>query len=223
MNALAWHAQIPARIGHHTLLKAIGTTVFITLFFVAYFWVLKNPLFGVTTMPLTWADRAVAFWPPALPAYLSLWFYVSIPPSLLHDRRTLDYYGIAVGVLCVVGLACFVLWPTAIPPLLLDAGDTSAIALLQGMDAAGNACPSLHVATALYSCIWLQRIFSRMRVPGWVHATNWLWALAITWSTMAVKQHVFVDVLGGVVLGVGGAWLALAWYDLRLSKRGAAI
>jgi membrane-associated phospholipid phosphatase len=222
MNALAWHAQIPARIGHHMLLKAVGTTAFITLFFVAYFWVLKNPLFTVTTMPLTWADRAVAFWPPALPAYLSLWFYVSIPPSLLHDRRTLKYYGIAVGVLCMVGLTCFILWPTTIPPLLTGA-DTSAIALLQGMDAAGNACPSLHVATALYSCLWLQRILTRMGAPAWVHASNWLWSLAITWSTLAVKQHVFVDVLGGVVLGVGGAWLALAWYDRHMARYGAQI
>lgn len=222
MSTLPWHAQIPARIGHHTLLKAVGTTTFITLFFVVYFWVLKNPLFDVTIMPLTWPDRAVGFWPSALPAYLSLWFYVSIPPSLLHDRRTLKYYGVAVGLLCVSGIACFILWPTTIPPLLVDA-DTSAIALLQGMDAAGNACPSLHVATALYSCLWLQRILAQMRAPAWAHAGNWLWSLAIVWSTLAVKQHVFVDVLGGAALGVSGAWLALAWYDARLAPRGAAI
>lgn len=223
MSSLPWYAQIPARIGHHTLLKAIGTTVFITLFFVAYFWVLKNPLFTVTTVPLTWVDQLVAFWPPALPVYLSLWFYVSIPPSLLHDRRTLNYYGIAVGALCVTGLICFILWPTTIPALLINVGDSAEIALLQGMDAAGNACPSLHVATALYSCLWMRRILTQMQAPTWVHATNWLWSLAITWSTMAVKQHVFIDVLGGMLLGVGGAWLALAWYDTRLTKRGAVI
>ena len=67
--------------------KVIGMTLGLTSFFAAYFRVLHHPLFPVTTMPLTAVDRLIRFRPEALPLYLSLWFYVSLVPALLINRR----------------------------------------------------------------------------------------------------------------------------------------
>ena len=67
----------------------MGTTLGMMSFFAAYFWVLHHPLFPVTTMPLTAVDRLIRFRPETLPLYLSLWFYVSLVPALLIDRREL--------------------------------------------------------------------------------------------------------------------------------------
>jgi membrane-associated phospholipid phosphatase len=83
--------------------------------------------------------------------------------------------------------------------------------LLQGVDAAGNACPSLHVATAMFSAVCLDALLRRLSVPMALRWLNAGWFLAIAYSTLAVKQHVVVDVLAGSLLGLAFALAALRW------------
>ncbi|QID19682.1 phosphatase PAP2 family protein [Nitrogeniibacter mangrovi] len=217
MPAPGWFGRLFARTRRHAPLKAVGTTVYITAFFVAYFWLLENPRVPPTVMPLTALDRAVPFSTVWLPAYLSLWLYVSLPPAFIETRRALVGYGIAIGAVCVLGLGSFVLWPTAVPPHLVDLANTPEMALLQGIDATGNACPSMHVATALFSGLWLHRLLAEVGAPRALRLANLLWGVAIVYSTLAIKQHVAIDMLGGLVLGGLGAWGSLAWYG-RLSR-----
>src|SRR5450755_3453943 len=77
--------------------KMIGMTLGMSLFFIAYFWVLHHPRFHVTTMPLTVVDRMIGFRPAVLPLYLSLWFYVSLVPALLIERREFVSYVLAAA------------------------------------------------------------------------------------------------------------------------------
>lgn len=207
----AWYRQIGARIRRNVLLKSIGTPAAIFVFFLAYRHLLNYPMFPVTEVPLTALDDVIGFYPPALLLYVSLWVYVSIPPALLRSRRELVEYTWAIGGLCLVGLACFLLWPTSVPPLGFDRGGHPGFGILQGLDAAGNACPSLHVATALFSAIWLDVLLRDMRA-GWVmRGVNWCWGLGIVYSAMATKQHVAIDVLAGAILGLVGAVLSVRY------------
>jgi len=215
-SARPWYAQLFDRTRRHAPIKAIGTTAFITAFFVAYFWILENPVRAVEVMPLTAVDRAIGFSSLWLPAYLSLWVYVSIPPALIADRRALDAYGIWVGLLCLSGLGLFILWPTSIPPGLVDWSIHPEIGLLKGIDAAGNACPSMHVATAVFSGWWMHRLLSEVDAPAWSRGFNMLWCGAIIYATLAVKQHVFIDVLGGVALAALFVWPSLRSHRQRM-------
>ncbi len=190
-----------ARWRRHAVIKLIGTIAFITLFFIGYFQILRSPSHEVTLMPLTALDRLVGFQPPAVIAYLSLWFYVGIPPSLFLSLRELLNYGYWVGALCLTGLACFYVWPTAVPPYPLAVSDFPGFELLRGIDAPGNACPSLHVATALFSAIWLNRLLREAGAGTTPLAINWGWFVLIAYSTLATKQHVAFDVLAGLALG----------------------
>jgi membrane-associated phospholipid phosphatase len=190
-------------------LKIFSTAGFMCLFFLGYFFVLQNPAFAVTQMPLTALDRLIVFYPPALIAYVSLWFYVTIPPALLLTTRELLGYGLWLGGLCVVGLTCFVFWPTAVAAHPLEWGQQPGFHWLDGVDAAGNACPSLHVGTAVFSAIWLDRLLGEMGSGRLVRAINWAWFVAIAVSTLAIKQHVVLDVAGGLLLGVPIALLSL--------------
>ena len=180
-----------------------------SVFFVGYFHVLKHPVYAVTQMPLTALDRAIGFYAPALAAYVSLWLYVAIPPALLRTVRELIAYGWWIGGLCILGLTCFFFWPTAVPPHALDFTQHPGFQVLQGVDAAANACPSLHVGTAVFSAIWLDRLLSEMGAGKPVRAVNWCWLAAIAYSTMAIKQHVALDVLAGLMLGAAMALLSL--------------
>ena len=197
--------------------KMLGTTLGMTVFFLAYFWVLNHPLFPVRLMPLTAIDRLTGFQPAALPLYLSLWFYVSLAPALLTDRRELVSYGWATVGLSVVGLGIFLFWPTAVPTPDVDWSQHPGFAFLKGADATGNACPSLHVAFAVFSAIWFERLLRQLGAGRGVRLFNWLWCLGILYSTIAVRQHVFLDVLAGTVLGSGAAALHLRW--LRAESR----
>ena len=211
---MSWHASL-ARLKRHLLLKIAGTAAFITLFFVGYFHVLRHPAHEVTLMPETALDRLVGFQPAALLPYVSLWLYVGIAPALLHGLRELVSYGCWVGALCLAGLTCFHFWPTAIPANLLDTTQYPGFELIRGLDAAGNACPSLHVATAVFSAAWLDRLLRELDA-GWpTRSANWGWFALIAWSTLAIKQHVALDVLAGLLLG-----LAFALPSLRLRPAG---
>lgn len=213
IRALPWHRQWLPRVRVDFWLKTIGITAFIWAFFVAYFWLLRNPFFAVTTMPVTVVDEWIDFAPASLGFYLTLWVYVTLPPSLLIDRAQLVRYGVAAAALCSTGLLVFLIWPTAVPAglvaeeLLVAAG----FSLLKGIDAAGNACPSLHVATAVFSAAWLDRLLLSMKGGGAVRAINLAWCVGIVYSTLAIKQHVFLDALSGASLGVLAAWLSLRW------------
>jgi membrane-associated phospholipid phosphatase len=194
----------------HFLLKTFGITFFMLAFFLGYIYLLKNPFFSVTMMPLTVLDTVVGFKPGALFLYASLWLYVSLPPMLQATRGELIYYGLAVGSLCVAGLVCFLFWPTAVPAANIDWEHSYGFSILKGVDAAGNACPSLHVATAVFSALWLNRQLFEVGVPRIVRWLNWIWCVGIAYSTLATKQHVALDMVAGIMLGMLAAGLSLA-------------
>eukprot|EP01036_Dinobryon_divergens_P001945 gene1945-2559_t len=162
-------------------------------------------------MPLTPLDHLIPFQPYALGAYLSLWFYVGIAPGLQLTFRELVVYGLWIGGLCITGLGLFYFWPTQIPPLSIDVTGFPGFAMLQGVDAAGNACPSMHVAVAIFTAIRIEHVLRETRTPALWRLLNWAWFAAIAYSTLAVKQHVVLDVAAGALLGVAFALPSLYW------------
>ena len=80
------------------------------------------------------------------------------------------------------------------------------MAFLKGIDAAGNACPSLHVATAVFSWYWLNRRLPALGLGGGTRIFSTFWCVAIVYSTMATKQHMALDVVGGIGLALVFAW-----------------
>jgi hypothetical protein len=186
--------------------KSLGTMGFIALFFGAYLYLLKNPASAATTMPLTIVDRFIGFEPLALPLYLSLWAYVSLPPMLMRTRRAILEYGIWIGGLCLFALVVFYFFPNAVPPSNIDWAQYPGMAFLKNVDAAGNACPSLHVATAVFSGFWIHWLLPKVSLNSAARLMNALWCIGIVYSTMATKQHVSLDVVAGGALGVMFAW-----------------
>ena len=206
---LPWHWQAAAALSTHKYLKSIGTMLFIAVFFGAYFYVLKNPAYPVTVMPVIALDRWIPFQPLAFYVYVTLWVYVSLPPALLASRRELYGYGLAIAVTCLAGLGVFHFWPTTVAPPDIDWSRYPSMEFLKNLDAAGNAFPSLHVATAVFSGIWLHHLLGRFGAPLSILIANGAWCAGIVYSTMAIRQHVAVDVIAGLALGVLAAVLSL--------------
>lgn len=212
--ATSW-ARFGVRLRARFWLKAVGTTTFMWLFFVGYFHLLRHPAQPAIEMPLTAIDRWVGFQPWALWPYVSLWVYVVFPPALMPNARELIRYGWWIGGLCVAGLACFYWWPTAVPRPTVDIAEYAGFDLLRGIDAAGNACPSLHVAAATFSALWIERVLRDLAMPGWLRVASACWFVLIVWSTLAVKQHVWWDVVAGLALALAVALPSLRWSGAR--------
>jgi membrane-associated phospholipid phosphatase len=211
-----WVHDLGHRLRRRFWLKLIGVSAFMWLFFTAYFHMLRYPVHPVMTMPLTALDRWIPFQPSLLGVYVSLWFYVGVAPGLMLELRPMLLHGLRAAALCGVGLACFYFWPTSVPAAApVDLQQHPAFALLHGVDAAGNACPSLHVATAVFSAFWIDLALRQIHAPGSLRWFNAAWVLAIAYSTLAIKQHVVLDVLAGALLG-----LAFSWPVFRHARRG---
>lgn len=209
----SWHRQIADRVVTLWPLKAVGTTGFMVLFFWGYFTVLHNPLTPPRVMPVTWLDTWIGFSPSAFPAYVSLWVYVSLAPAVLGNLRSLLGFGLWMGWLCAFCLAIFWLFPTSTPSFPIDWSAYPEFALIKGLDAAGNAFPSLHVASAVFSAFWLNRAFGQIGAPKALQWLNALQCSVIIWSTIATRQHVVLDALGGVI--VGAVFAALSFRQIR--------
>lgn len=205
----SWYRQAAAAVPRHFALKSIGIPVFIAVFFAAYFFVLKNPVYPVTVMPFTLLDRLIGFEPLAVPVYLSLWVYVSLAPAFLATRHELHAYALGMTAACVTGLVIFYFWPTTVPPATIDWTLYPSVDFLKNIDASGNACPSLHVATAVFSGLWLAHMLRFFGAPLWAQILNAVWCAAIAYSTVATRQHVAVDMWAGLALGAFTAWLSL--------------
>lgn len=203
---------------HDFWFKFLGTSIFMTLFFWAYLYLLKNPAYAVSTMPLTAVDRWISFEPLALVPYLSLWIYTSLPVMLMPERVRLIGFGFWIGAMCVLALSIFYFLPNAVPPANIDWAQYPGVAFLKNVDAAGNACPSLHVAAAVYCSFWLYWLLPGVRLGWRSQSVQWAWCATIVYSTVATRQHVSLDVLGGVVLGTVFA-CAARWWDRKLQAR----
>ena len=196
----SWSA-LHRRARAHPWLKGLGTAGIMTVFFIGYFVVLRHPLFPVTTVPATWIDGLVGFQPWTLTAYFSLWLYVSLPASMLIERRQLIGYGAGCVALAVAGLTIFLCWPTTITPPDIDWSQHPWLAFLKSTDSSGNACPSLHVAFSVLAALWFVRMLRSLGGGRVAQVLNALWAALIVHSTLGTHQHVALDALFGIVLG----------------------
>ena len=214
-----WLREAGARIRFMCLTKMIGTALTMTAFFIGYFWLLNHSRSPVTTVPRIFIDRMVAFWPGALVLYVSLWVYVPLAPALMKIRLEMFSYLGAVIVMSLVGFGIFILWPTAVPKTGIIWSQHPSVFYLKAVDASGNAFPSLHVAFAVFTAVWMGRLLRAMGAGGGVRALNWLWCFGIVYSTLAIRQHVALDAIAGVVLG---ALVAIAHLRFLGALRGRA-
>lgn len=198
----SWFAECKKRLMHLWWLKATGTTTFMVIFFYSYFSLLRSPVYPVVTMSTTWVDDWIIFSPAGFYMYASLWFYTILVPALQPNALRFFGYGCAIGSLCLAGLICFLLFPTATPYASMEWFNDPAVALLRRVDMTRNACPSLHVATAVFSAMCMHRLLRDIHCPRWLLVASWLWSILIVYSTMLIKQHVMWDVVAGAVLAV---------------------
>jgi membrane-associated phospholipid phosphatase len=196
-----WHIALGRRCATLWPLKLVGNTMATVGFFVLYFAVMQRALPHAWVLPLTPIDRWIELRVAALPLYASLWFYLALPPAFAKDLRELTAFAGNAALMSAIALTVFWIMPTAVPVLPIDGAMHPALHFLKTTDAAGNAFPSLHVSFSVFACVFLARQLREVGAPAWAHVLNVAWAVGIVYSTLAVRQHVVIDVVGGLLLG----------------------
>lgn len=206
-----WAVELGTRARKSFLVTLIGTTLFNGIFFIGYFYVQRHPAYTPILIPVTALDLMITFQPHALLAYVSLWIYIGAGPGLQRTSKEIAVYSLWMAGLCITGLAIFYFWPTQMPRLTPDSSSLSAFAVLHRLDKTGNACPSMHVAVAIFTLGRIDDVLRLTRAPRWLRMTNVAWFAVICYSTLAVKQHVVLDDAAGALLGLAFLVPSLRW------------
>jgi membrane-associated phospholipid phosphatase len=105
----------------------------------------------------------------------------------------------------ILAAVVFFVWPTTGVAQDPMSGGTVGLlwSVLQAVDRPANLFPSLHVANTCTCALalWRERGGWRLVAP--------VWAVAIALSTLTTKQHLLIDLFGGLALAGFSDWLAV--------------
>lgn len=130
------------------------------------------------------------------------YFLISLrEKEIKYKFFTADFYA---RIICFL---FFVFFPTTNvrPELTGDGIFIRGMRFLYEVDAPVNLFPSIHCMASWFCCIGLRGDKS---VPGWYKKLSMVIAALVFVSTLTTKQHVFVDVLGGVAVAELTWWIS---------------
>lgn len=157
---------------------------------------------------LTPFDQAI----PLVPEFI--WIYNSLIPVLLAScvflLRTKKVFWttcVAFLVATVVLDVFYVVMPSFYPRESFEIANASTwfLNLTREIDGSNNTFPSGHVALS-WLLFWATSNSTTLKNKKKIKLVFGLWAFAISLSTLTLKQHYIVDVIGGFVLA-WGSWL----------------
>lgn len=182
----------------HWLLPVIFTFVFNnTIYFGVRFFTEGRYHLNLTSS----IDGIVPFIPEFIVVYFGcyiLWVinYCIIARQNKEQRYrffTADFYA---RIVCLI---CFLLLPTTNTRPVLIGGDiwTEAVRFLYSIDPANNLLPSIHCMASWFCYIGIRK---NEKIPLWYRRFTGIAALVVFYSTLALRQHVLVDVIAGVAV-----------------------
>lgn len=161
----------------------------------------------VLWMPALAIDKAISVFFPSIWLYYSFYLLLGLV-GLTVEKKLFIQYLYTVGWVTAVSHAVFLFLPNGVLRSDIDFQTAPAIyQLLASVDLPRNAMPSLHASLSVVAAIAVQ--FSSV-FPKWSKPLVWLWVLVIFWSTIAIRQHVSLDLIAGSAIA------AIVWW--RVSK-----
>ena len=149
----------------------------------------------------TGVDRSIPFVPEFLVIYFGCYVFwaVNYILSAMQDRRSVYQFFTGDFISRCVCLVSFLAFPTTnTRPLITGSGLWNQAALwLYSIDAADNLFPSIHCLVSWFCYLGIR---GRKEIPRWYQSVSMVIALLVFASTLLTKQHVIVDVAGGILL-----------------------
>jgi membrane-associated phospholipid phosphatase len=162
-------------------------------------------LFGIPApLPTLPIDRMIPFLDWTIWVYLSQFVFLFLSYAGVRTANGITRMAYSLSLASLLAFAIFLIYPTSIMRDGFDANG-KAFQFLYAIDSSANCFPSLHVALA-----WLAALGVRDERRGLGTAFA-MWAAAISLSTMTIKQHYFIDVIGGCLLAAFCRYVIRPW------------
>ena len=118
---------------------------------------------------------------------------------LQHEK--IDRYFYSFIILATIHFLFFLFYPTMIlrEAFPIDPGNSInefGVYLVRLVDSTANCFPSLHIGACFLATFFIRRI-KKSFFPLFL-----IWSILIAISTLTVKQHYFVDILGGICVAL---------------------
>lgn len=156
----------------------------------------------------TMADRCLPFVPQFLIIYFGCYLFWAVNYILIarQDRESVYRFFTGDFISRCICLVFFLGYPTTnTRPVILDDGFwNQAVLWLYSIDAADNLFPSIHCLVSWFCYLGIR---GRKEVPVWYQRFSMILAILVFASTLLTKQHVIVDVAGGILVAELCFWI----------------
>ncbi len=141
-------------------------------------------------------ERRIPFQPEFVWIYLSIYPTFLLPFLFIRDRDFFRIFSLAYITVMFVCYVAYLIYPVTIerPEFAEDSFSTWALGIVYRADKPWNCFPSMHVAMSLLAALTILEVH---HVRG---VLTLLLTVAIAASTVLIKQHYILDVLGGMGL-----------------------
>lgn len=153
-------------------------------------------------------DQKIPFIPETLIIYFGCYLFWLVNYILIAKQDKKSVYQFFAGDLisrCVC-LIFYLVYPTTnTRPVITDGGLWNTLmAWLYAVDSASNLFPSIHCLVSWFCFIGIR---GKKNIPLWYRTFSCIMAISVFISTLTTKQHVIIDVAGGVILAELCFWL----------------
>lgn len=168
----------------------------------------------------TWPDTKIPFLPVFVIPYV-LAYVQWIAGFIMIGRESRDLCDTMLSgelIAKLISGLCFLILPTTIlRPEITGSGICDRLTgLIYAVDAADNLFPSIH---CLESWVVLRGALKIRKAPGWYMPLMLVSTLLVFASTVCLKQHVFVDIIGGIAVAEIGFAVSNRFGGRRIFER----
>lgn len=179
--------------------RGLSIVLLILAFIIFYLGTNHTALFAPHYLPLFNWEQNIPFLPWTIIFYFLAYIQILFTILIAYKRELKKDTQAIIGLIIFHGLF-FLFYPTVYPrPLLpVETTELSRVSynIITFFDSAKNCFPSLHVALSLLATLILSKHATRLRIISFT-----ITALTIV-STLTLKQHYFLDILGGIFTAV---------------------
>lgn len=145
-------------------------------------------------------DKWIGFHPYSIYLYFS--FFVLIWHSFIKlDNKSVKEIAILIPFSALFAAIFYIVFPTTIigvnQTINSDLFTSNLYYLLNKNDTHMNCLPSLHGAITVICMYYLLKNDTRF----WLRLTYSIWGIAICWSAIAIRQHLSLDIILGMIYG----------------------
>lgn len=154
-------------------------------------------------------DEQIPFVPMSIIIYFGCYLFWAVNYVMIAklDKKWAYQFYFADMISRIICFAFFLMYPTTnIRPEITGTGIWNmGMQLLYSIDAADNLFPSIHCLVSWFCYIGIR---GNKKIPKWYQWSSCVMAVLVFISTLTTKQHVLLDVFGGVVIAEFTLWMA---------------